>query len=87
MHSSTHRWLFHDSVKVPERIFPPASNDLDYIPIDNSTVLDSPDQLDNAFLNNVLSETSRLLLSNDDILQAADESRHDCSSSSNTVLL
>ena len=59
----------------------PILNDPDYIPIANSTVLDTPDQLDNAFLNNVLSETSRLLLSNDDILPATDESRHDCSSS------
>ena len=65
----------------------PILNDPDYIPIANSTVLDTPDQLDNAFLNNVLSETSRLLLSNDDILPATDESRHDCSSSGNTVLL
>ena len=65
----------------------PILNDPDYIPIANSTVLDTPDQLDNAFLNNVLCETSRLLLSNDDILPATDESRHDSSSSSNTVLL
>ena len=64
-------------------------NDPDYNPIANSTVLDTPDQLDNAFafLNNVLSKTSRLLLSNDDILPATNESRHDCSSSGNTVLL
>lgn len=44
----------------------PILNDPDYIPIaySSSTVLDTPDQLNDAFLNNAQSETSRVLLSN-----------------------
>ena len=53
----------------------PILNDPDNIPIANSTVLVTPDQLDNAFLNNFLSETSRILLSNDDILAIASDRR------------
>ena len=45
----------------------PILDDSNYIPLANSTALNdaASDQLDAAFLNNMLSDTSRLLLSND----------------------
>ena len=47
----------------------------DHIHLANSTALDDPvAPLDNAFLNNFLSDTNRLLLSSDNIAAATDES-------------
>ena len=64
----------------------PILDDPDYIPLANSTALDDPVvPLDNAFLNNVLSDTNRLLLSSDNIAAATDESLQNLSD--NNVVL
>ena len=64
----------------------PILDDPDYIPLANSTALDDPvAPLDNASLNNVLSDTNRLLLSGDNIAAATEKSLQNLSD--NNVVL
>ena len=64
----------------------PILDDPDYISFDNSTALDdATEPLDQAFLNNVLTDTNRLLLSSDNPVPSTDESLNDHSDS--TVVL
>ena len=60
----------------------PILDDPDYIPLANSTALDdAAEPLDQAFLNYVLTDTNRLLLSSDNPVPSTDESLNDHSDS------